>query len=126
MRQSPQEVIRIGSSAGRIIQIAQNRMVYIDMAGQEQFIDLEACAKHWARHHDDHRQQFLPLFDTDEQRVAKWNARCVGQRGALDHPPWAEFMNERKTRFLFDTSEALYGQLLGPLKQVGWRTFDTN
>jgi hypothetical protein len=99
---------------------------YIDMAGQERFIDLEECARGWGRWHDDRSQEFLPLPSATEQSIAAWNARCVGQRGALDNPPWAEFMNERNTQFEFGTYEALYDELLRPLKRVGWHTLDTN
>lgn len=94
--------------------------------GQERFIDLEECARGWGQLHDDRRQEFLPLPGTTEQGVAAWNANCVGQRGALDNPPWAEFKNERNTRFEFGTYEGLYEQLLRPLKRVGWHTFDAN
>jgi hypothetical protein len=61
-----------------------------------------------------------------EQSAAAWNARCVGQRGASDNPPWVEFMNARMTRFEFATYEALYSELLTPLRREGWQTFDTD
>ena len=34
-------------------------------------------------------------------------------------------MNERKTRFEFETWEALWRELQGPLMVAGWNTFDT-
>jgi hypothetical protein len=120
------EVVRIGVSGARIVAVTRQRIDYIDMVGQERFIDLEECAKGWAQLHDDRSQEFLPLPGATEQGIAAWNASCVGQRGALDNPPWAEFMNERNTRFEFGTYEALYEQLLRPLKRAGWHTFDAN
>jgi hypothetical protein len=63
-----------------------------------------------------------PLYAVD----AWWNARCVGQRGALDNPPWIELMNERKTRFEFASRETFYRELLDPFRQAGWHTFDTD
>jgi hypothetical protein len=126
MNHPQREIVRIGVSGARIVAVARQRIDYIDMAGQEQFIDLEKCASSWGRWHDDRSQEFLPLPGATGQGIAAWNARCVGQRGALDSPPWAEFMNERNTRFEFATYEALYTELLGPLMQAGWHTFDTN
>jgi hypothetical protein len=52
------------------------------------------------------------LPGASEQGIAAWSARCVGLRGALDDPPWAEFLNERNTRFEFGSYEALYAELL--------------
>jgi len=94
------------------------------MAGQEKFIDQELCASRWGRQHEDRRQEFLPLPGATEDGIAVWNAYCVGQRDTSDNPPWAEFMNERNTRFEFATYEAVYAELLGPLMQAGWHTFD--
>lgn len=119
------EVVRIGAIGGRIVNVTQKCIEYIDMAGQEQFVDLDECAKNWARRHDDHRQKFFPLPGATEQGITAWNARCVGQRAATDNSPWVEFMNKRKTRFEFGTYEAIYGELLEPLMRAGWHTFDT-
>ena len=119
------EVIRIGAFGGRIVSITQQRIEYIDMAGEVQFVDLDECAKNWGRSYDDHSHEFSLLPGASEQSVAEWNVHCVGQRGALDDPPWAEFTNARKTRFEFESHEALYAELLGPLMKAGWHTFDT-
>jgi hypothetical protein len=126
MNHRQREIVRIGISGARIVAVTRQRIDYIDMAGQKQFIDLEECVRSWGRWHDDRRQEFLPLPGATEQGIASWNARCVGRRGALDNPPWAEFMNERNTRFEFATYEALYTELLGSLMQAGWHTFDTD
>ncbi len=61
-----------------------------------------------------------------ESIIADWNAGCVGLRGALDDPPWAEFMTEPRIRFQFVSYQALYQELLNPLGESGWHTFDTN
>ena len=39
------ETIRVGVSGARIVAVTSQRVDYIDMAGQEQFIDLEECAR---------------------------------------------------------------------------------
>jgi hypothetical protein len=126
MNQPQREIVLIGVSGARIAAVTRRRIDYIDMAGQEQFVDLEESARRWGRWHDDRSQAFLPLPGATEQDAASWNARCVGQRGACDNPPWVEFTNERRTRFEFQTYEALYRELLRPLQAAGWHTFDTN
>jgi len=108
------------------MRVNHERLEYIDGAGQEQVIELKECARNWVRWHDNHRQEFVLLPGASEADALIENARCVGQRGALDDPPWAELMNERKTRFEFESYEALYRELLGPLSRAGWGTFDTN
>src|SRR5262249_37354648 len=100
------------------------RIDYFDMAGQEQFIDLEECAGSWGRLRDAQSQSFLPLPGATEEGIAEWNARCIGQRDLSDSPPWAEFTNDRNTRFEFATYEAASTELPGPLRQAGWHTFD--
>jgi hypothetical protein len=126
MSQTAPEVIRVGTSGARIVRVTRELIEYIDTTGQERFVDLEECARNWGRWHDERRQEFLPLAGASPPSIAPWNARCVGRRGALGNPPWAEFMNERKTRFEFRTYQDLYGELLRPLKQAGWHTFDTD
>jgi hypothetical protein len=120
------EVVRVGVSGARIVTVSRQRIDYIDMAGQDRFVDLEECARAWARWHEERRSEFLPLPGASEQSIVAWNARCVGQRGACDNPPWAAFMNERHTRFEFPSYDALYQELLRPLQKAGWHTFDTN
>ena len=120
------EVIRVGASDARILRVTQARIDYIDMRGRRQSIDLEECAKNWMRWYGDHIQEFILIPGSSESDSDSWKARCVGERGALDHPPWVQFMNERNSRFEFRNYEALYGELLVPLMQKGWHTFDTD
>src|SRR5262245_20904353 len=94
MKDRQPEIVQIGVSGARIVAVTHQRIDYIDMAGQEQFIDLEECAGSWGRLRDAQSQSFLPLPGATEEGIAEWNARCVGQRDLSDSPPWAEFMNE--------------------------------
>jgi hypothetical protein len=126
MNHRQRAIVRIGVSGARIVAVTRQRIDYIDMEGQEQSIDLEECARAWGSWRDDRSREFLPQPGATEHAIGTWNARCVGQRGALDNPPWAEFANERKTRFEFQSYEALYEELLKPLKRPGWHTFDAN
>ncbi len=119
------EIVRIGASLARIVGVIRERVDYIDAAGDERFIDLDECARSWGLKRAQ-SSDFVTLPGYTPESVASWNARCVGQRGALDIPPWVQFMNERRTRFEFTSYESLYKELLSPLKRAGWHTFDTN
>jgi hypothetical protein len=124
MNDRQREIVQIGVSGARIVAVTHQRIDYIDIAGQEQFIDLEECAGGWGRLRDAQSQLFLPLPGATEESIAAGNACCVGQRDTSANPPWTEFMNKRNTRFEFATYEAVYTELLGPLRQAGWHTFD--
>jgi hypothetical protein len=130
MNQTAGEVIRVRTSGARIVRVTHKRIEYIDMAGQDQFIDLEECARIWGRWHDVHSHELLPIPEVfpgppSQADIDAWNARCVGRRGGGYPLWWAELMNERKTRFEFETWEALWRELQGPLMVAGWNTFDT-
>jgi hypothetical protein len=126
MNQTAPEIVRIGVASARVTSVTQQRVEYLDEAGQEQFVDLEQCARNWARSSKDPEQEFSLVPGASAESAATWNSRCVGQRGALGDTPWVEFMNERHTRFEFGTYEAIYADLLGPLAKAGWQTFDTD
>ena len=120
------EVIRIGVSGARILGVSHEQVEYIDESGLKQSIDLQESAKKWGGWHGERNQDFLPLPGATELIIADWNAGCVGLRGALDDPPWAEFMTDRRTRFEFANYQTLYRELLNPLGLAGWHTFDAN
>lgn len=117
-------VIQVGASGARIILVGPQRIEYINIAGQEQFIELKECSSNWVRWFDDHRDGFVVASDASEADIAAENARCVGIRGGYG-PFWVQFMNEQKTRFEFDSYVALAKELLGPLREAGWGTWDS-
>ena len=117
------EIVSIGVSGARIVGVTRERIDYIDAAGEERFIDLEECARSWERWRAQ-SSGFQTLPGWTAQSAAAWQTRCVGQRGAVDNRPSAQLMNERRTRFEFTSYEALYKELLDPLKRAGWHTFD--
>ncbi len=121
MTQPEHGTVAIGVSGARIVDVSQERIDYIDEAGQTHSIDLAECARNWCQWRDSHRHEFRLLPGWDEQSSADWNVRCVGERGGS----WAEFMNEPKTRFEFANHETLYQELLTPLRLAGWHSFDT-
>jgi hypothetical protein len=126
MNQESKELVRVGDGNARILRVTPALIDYTDIAGQARLIDLRECAGNWRRFHDANRHDFIIVPGSSEAEADARNSRCVGERGALDDPPWVEFMNDRRTRFEFQTYEAVYGELLGPLAKNGWETFDTD
>lgn len=120
------ELIRIGAGAARIVSISQLQIEYIGSTGQRCIIDLQECARNWAQWHSDHNDEFIAVTDDSPADIDGWNAHCVGTRGALDDPPWVQFMNQRHTRFEFGSYEAIYQEVLTPISRYGWHTFDTD
>ena len=115
------EVVRIGIASARIMRVTHERVEYVNEDGQELFIDLEQCADEWDRHmaRVEQRSGVLP---TESSAEREW--RCVGDRDTSAKPPWARFMNERKTRFEFRTGAAFHELLHRPLMQNRWYMFD--
>jgi len=118
--------IRIGVADARVTSVTRERLEYLDEAGQAWSVDLEQCARNWVSYRQDHDREFVTLSGGSAERAATWNSRCVGRRGVLDVPPWVVFMDDRHTRFQFETQQAVYQYLLLPLRMVGWHTFDSN
>jgi len=116
------QLIQVGASGACII-VGPQRIEYVNMGGQEQFIELKECFSNWVRWFDDHRDEFVVVSDASEAVISAENTRCVGLRGGYG-PFWVEFMNEQKTRFEFDSYVARAKELLGPLRDAGWDTWD--
>lgn len=124
MYQESTEVVRIEAAQARILRITPKHVEYIGLTGPQQSIDLEECARNWVRWCDEREHEFI-ILSGSRADIDLWNARCVGTRGAMDQPPWVQFMNDRNTRFEFRSYEAVYEELLEPLMKNGWHTFDT-
>jgi len=123
--QTSPKVNRVAPSGARILHVGQQRIEYVNMAGQERFIDLEECARNWVSWVDDHEDKFMALPGASEADGAAYDARCVCLRGGRRHAYWAEFMDEHKTRFEFQSFETYWKELEAPLTAAGWCTFDT-
>ena len=100
----------MGSSGARIVRVTPERIEYLDMAGQDQVIDLKECARNWVQWSKEQGGDLVPASGASQEEIDTWNARCVGQRGGSYHQ-WVEFMNDRKTRFEFETWEARVKEL---------------
>lgn len=116
------ETVRIGVAKARVTSVTQERIAYLDAAGNEGFVDLEQCARNWVKHHNDHETDFVLLPGASTASAETWNARCVGERGGS----WVEFMSDPRMRLEFESWEEMIAELLGPLRSAGWHTFDTN
>lgn len=129
----PVELVHIGAAPARIVQIAGPVLDYIDDAGASLSIDLQECARiygalesaglfpprdemDWASFADAN-----PGFSTGD---ARWD--CVGVRGALDEPPWFQFLNRRRTQFEFKDYDAFQQELRRPLGRAGWNSWDAS
>jgi len=106
MNNTSPEVVRVGVGAARITRVTPKQVECIDAAGQERSVELEKCATNWSRYHDENRNEFTLVSDASSESVAEWNSCCVGQRGGQDFP-WVVFMNERCTRFEFNTYDEM-------------------
>ena len=128
----PVELVHIGTGPARIVQIAGPILDYIDDAGASLSIDLQECGRiygvlemaglfpprdemDWAALADAH-----PEFPTGD--IRRWD--CVGLRGALDEPPWFQFLNRRRTQFEFKDRDAFRQELREPLGRAGWNSWD--
>ena len=122
----PHHVVRVGVRQARIVRVTPEHLLYNDEDGSEYDLELSQCAAHWVQWREEHAGEFVLLPGADAGEARAWNARCVGERGACDDPPWVELRSEPRTRFEFESYEAVYEELLGPLGKAGWHTFDTN
>jgi hypothetical protein len=127
------ELVRIGAGPAKIVQITRQDVRYVDSNGAELLIDLEECARTCMVLR--RLGSFPPQDDTDWAAIVDANAQlatedpayfCVGLRGAVDEPPWFQFLNRRRTQFEFEDYDAISDQLLTPLAKVGWQTWDAS
>lgn len=119
------DVIRVWAGSARILRVTEKQLDYVDESGREQSVDLEKCAINWCRYWDEKRSEFVSLDpNTSDEDADRWGASCVGTRDICATTPWVMFMNERCTLFKFKTRDQAYAELLRPLHQAGWHTFD--
>ena len=123
--------VRVGAAPAGIISVTQKYVVFVDEGGDAHSIDLEECQRNYiarltkGRNQGDIIELEGPIFRVRSES-GYGQGRCVGFRGAIDDPPWMSFTNEPPTKFEFRSRDELYQQLLTPLMQVGWNTFDAD
>ena len=126
------ELVHIGTGRAKIVQVERQKLEYVDNTGSNSFVDLEECARTYLALRK--LGAFPPRDDTDWTRIAAADAEpagdisqaCVGLRAAIDEPPWFQFLNHRRTQFEFTDSDAIADQLLAPLAQAGWQSWDAS
>jgi hypothetical protein len=104
------EIVRIGVAKACIKCVAPQRLEYFDEAGQECFVDLEECARN--------RVRDVESWRDDGARKSDYS--LVAKGGFQDDSPYIEFMNNRRTRFEFESLEARQ-ELKSLLVKARWR-----
>lgn len=97
--------IYIGTDNARILRISEERIDYQDEKGLEGSVDLNLCHQLLKEH-----------FKSDR--------KYIGFRNAARNNPYATLSDGAKVRFIFASYEAIYAELLDPLREVGWNTMD--
>lgn len=123
------ELVRLGVGPARITRVTAQKIEYTNESGRELFVDLEECARIGGCLET--AGLFPPSSDMDWTSVAdaicgpgsETTRGCVGLRGAMDDPPWFQFLNRRRTQFEFKDYDAIYAELLTPM---GRMTFDAS
>jgi hypothetical protein len=104
------KTMRIGEGGRRINGITHEQVSWFD--------------ENWVRWNEKNSSEMILLASREESDI--WNNGCVGCRGVVDNPRWVALTGKPETKFVFDSTEALDGQLIVPLDAAGWHTFDTN
>ena len=129
------ELVHIGSGPADIVAIAGSGVAYTDDRGNRLVVDLAECARVYRCLRE--AGAFPPAADLD------WGAlidtvpdfaglelppeAIVGLRGAVDDPPWFQFLNRRRTQFEFKDTDHIEGALLQPLAAAGaWHSWDAS
>ena len=123
------ELVRVGVGNARITRITDQKVEYTDENGRELFVDLEECARIGGCL--EIAGLFPPSDDLDWASMAdaisgqglEVSEGCVGLRGALDQPPWFQFLNRRRTQFEFKDYDSIDAELLMPMNRM---TFDAS
>ncbi len=123
----------VGTGPARIVRISHQQLQYLNDDGAALVIDLEMCARTYRTLQN--AGLFPPGDDTDWAKLAaadpSFSTRevrfgCVGLRGAIDEPPWFQFLDQRRTQFEFPDYDAIQSDLLRPLGAAGWQTWDAS
>jgi hypothetical protein len=126
------ELVHVGTPPAGIILLEKPRLEYTDDEGRRLDIDLEECARIYgcltqmAAFPPDESTNWGELIDSVPgfATLPLPFQRVVGLRGAIDEPPWFQFLNRRRTQFEFKDYEHIQSALLQPLARSGWLTWD--
>jgi hypothetical protein len=122
------ELVHVAAPPAGIVSIEKSRIEYTDDRGQRLDVDLEKCARIYGclTQPPDDSSNWGELVDSVAGFATLPLAfqRVVGLQGAIDDPPWFQFLNRRRTQFEFKDYEHIQSALLQPLARSGWRTWD--
>jgi hypothetical protein len=127
------DLVCIGSGSARIVDVTHAALRYVDRNGAEMTIDLVECARIHRVLTD--AAMFPPAAGTDWAKLATERTDfptlavphgCVGLRAVIDDPPWFQFLDRRRTQFEFKDGDVMRTELLRPLGQAGWGTWDAS
>jgi hypothetical protein len=126
------KLVQIDCGAAKVIAVSHEDVEYLDGDGMQQFVDLKECARVCSCLKA--VGQFPPADDLDWGAVVDAGPGfyslsvtfrpIVGLRGALDAPPWFQFLDRARTQFEFRDYDHIKKVLLDPLAMTRWLTWD--
>jgi hypothetical protein len=128
------ELVHMSIPPAGIVSIAGSRVEYADDLGRSMHVDLEECARIYGclvqvgGFPPGETTNWGALVDTvpDFATLPLPLQRVVGMRGAIDEPPWFQFLNRHRTQFEFENYDHIQSALLEPLARNGWRSWDAS
>jgi hypothetical protein len=127
-------LVHIDVGSARIGPIADTTLAFTDDAGTPRVIDLAECARiyRWLQR----RGAFPPAEDFDWAALIESEPgfadvplgaqAVVGLRGAVDEPPWFQFLDRHRTQFEFSDYDHIRRALLDPLSHTRWYSWDAS
>jgi hypothetical protein len=127
------ELVHIDDGKAKIVAVEASRLDYVDDIGNPRTIDLAECARIYACLR--RVGQFPPAEDLDWGSLVAQTPgfadlplpvqAVIGLRGAIDEPPWFQFLNPRRTQFEFKDYDHIKRALLEPLATATrWYSWD--
>ena len=132
---TPVVLVHIDCAPAKIVSISGSTVDFIDDAGAHHRIDLADCARIQVCLRK--RGEFPPGDTLDwgalADSVPEFSSLAlplqpvVGLRGAIDEPPWFQFLDRHRTQFEFRDYDHIQNALLVPLARAGaWYTWDAS
>ena len=125
-------LVHIDIGPARIGPIDGSTLPFTDDAGAPRTIDLAECARVYRGLN--RVGAFPPREDFDWAALIEsypgfselplGAQPVVGLRGAVDEPPWFQFLDRQRTQFEFTDEGHIRRTLLDPLSRTPWYTWD--